>query len=221
MGLINKLFGPETHKEQWSFPDVQYTQDMATIEQFKFQLLFVPDRMMRSHPDYGLIAEHSFCLGRTFTVKPFAMYKRCLAKETYPIPLEAKGEVEAYDPFRIGEHMQVPCRIGGELHSVRPYQFFELDKYKENGVKFERKRVPLVVHHHVRTTSNELKARVTIAKAWMYVGIPEYWEPQLDAGNLFKPVRRYQARNTNLGWYTYFTPEEYRVHSSAEPPAVS
>jgi len=115
-----------------------------------------------------------------------------------------------------------PLKIRGEIHAIQPYQFRELDNLKDNGVQFVRQRVKLLVPHRpvykiperysngkpipLMTDQFSLgEERVTPITAWMYIGVPEYWDELMDAGynaaHLFTTVEHYKDRRPWLQEY--------------------
>lgn len=192
--------------------------DLGKLEQYEFQLLFCPDRAQRGHKEYPLI-EDSVYMCHAFTVKPFNYW---LQRDGLPIPMEATSAVRTnlFPP---------PLKVKGEVHAVRPYQFRDLDNYRDNGVQFIRKRVklavpdrplykiperyvdgkpiPLMTGQYVIGTE-----AVEPLKAWMYVGNPAYWDDLLDAGynssGLFKAVPHYKSRRSWLKEYYELTRRE-------------
>ena len=197
---------------------VEHSPDLGYLEQFEFQLLFCPDQTQRGHSQYSLI-EDSVYMCHAFTQKNFNYW---LQRDGVPIPMEATSSVRTnlFPP---------PLPIKGEIHAIRPWQFRELDNYKENRVQFTRKRVKLAVpshpiYHIPERTENGKPIPLMLGqksvgpeevkplKAWMYVGTPDYWDDLLDAGykssGLFKTVPYYKSRRKWLSEYYEYTKRE-------------
>jgi hypothetical protein len=126
-----------------------------------------------------------------------------LGKESYPIPLAKR-------------YISVPsARIKGELYAVTPAQYKELDKYKVNGVHFIRVRVNLDIPYRqlVKTRQDQgtvlLEEKIQTVRAWMYVGVPAFWDHMIDSGYLFSPVKTYTPNRDWLEKYYYFSSKEY------------
>lgn len=166
------------------------TPDVWKLQQYMRQLIFVPDDMMRGQRNHEMIAEasasgddpfHPSC----YTLKPFTFWKKDLGTMSYPIAME-----ESFCPSSFVRWPPPPARIKGELYAIRPYQFIKLDKYKQNGIQFERKRVMITLpYRNVIFDRKHPVPEITIeyietVQAWMYVGIPEYWDHQL--GGVFQ-----------------------------------
>jgi hypothetical protein len=193
-----------------------FTPDIARLQQYKVQLLFVYDECMKQHQRHSLIQPAEFqCTA--FTEGQFSLWKKKLGKESFPIPLNTSSSMA---PHSI---------IKGELWAIPPDNLVQLDNHKLNTVQFIRKRVRLIVPYtqQVWARDRDTSARIynlatppnssilqvprtALIKAWMYVGIDSFWDDQLDAGYLFSPVRNYTPNNFKLTNYYYFSPEEYR-----------
>ena len=177
---------------------VEYTPDMWRLNRYEWQRLFVPDEMQRGFYRYPLIQEDSFFRARGFTEESYVMYKKKLGEATYAITLP--GPV-FNDPI---------AHIGGQVHYVRPHVFKELDRLKLNGLHFERKRVSILVPFREQVTNRTAgHERVRRANAWMYVGIPDYWVPQLDGGYLFDRVKKFNCKSKFVSDYYLFSKLEY------------
>jgi len=95
------------------------------------------------------------------------------------------------------------AKIIGELWSVPANHFYSLDKFMENGKVFKRRRVALEMP--LRKTYNDGHVeRITRSdEAYMYIGIPEFWEPQIDGGYLFQPMTISSRSSLNRKYYCY------------------
>jgi hypothetical protein len=193
----------------------KYSPDLWKLEMYHSQLLYVYDELMQGHRAHELLADHCVPLEENttmgedrplprsvFTAPSFHMIKRNLGQESYPIVM---GE---------GTFNAPPGRIKGELYAVRTQRFRILDEYHDNLVKFVRVRVNLdISYQQLCRRSGELffSERTKRVRAWMYIGIPKYWNPLIDGGYLFKPVRAYEPNNFRMGRYYYFSQQEYDV----------
>jgi len=187
------------------------TPDYGFLAEHQYQLLFVYDDMMHNRRKMNKSTDW-FRLSGAFTRNQHLLYKKKLGTETFPIPLPA--------PHEKGAH------IKGELWAVRPDEFLWLDKQKENGLLFERKRVHVNVPYRkvvwtkdtifkddgTWETGTVLKEEQNkIIVCWMYVGIPQYWNDQLDAGFLFGEVSKYSPNKPDRPDYYYFSERDYEV----------
>lgn len=201
-----------------------YTPDLGWLEQFEFQLLFCPDEIQRSQLGYSIIKDHSAFIANAYTRKTFDYWEQRVSTQRLGIPLPAANHT-------IGTLFPRSCRIRGEIHAVRPTTFIELDAHKENTIRFQRKRVELLLPYRpllnrnvsLRERHKELPLclqgekkmlgteKVHIIRAWMYIGNPEYWDNLLDAGwSGFKHVHSFTSRRKWLGDYTHFTTHDFK-----------
>jgi hypothetical protein len=193
---------------------VDFTPDMKKLEQSMFQIMFVYGEFMEGHREYDLIREHSVKLAQGFTMEHMTMWKKNLGKLSYPIALQTKF---AHTP---------EARIKGELHSIFSYRYNVLDTHMQRGVHFIRKRVPIIVPYTELVTEQGPNNSVKISnidtcyiiKAWMYLGVPEYWIDFLDQGYAFSTVKMYETARSNMGYYYHFSKDEYNCWT---PPPIA
>ena len=200
---------------------VRHTPDMGILEQSEFQLLFCPDRTQRGCSEYNLI-EDSVHIGTAFTLKKFNYYQQ---RDGLPIPLPAfTSNVSAYsDKVPVGAPS---LKIKGELHAIRPYQFINLDSFKDNLISFRRERVKILIPHNPVHKLEERYSngkpiplmtgqyvvgaeRIKWFEAWMYIAQPSYWNDLLDGGYMFNPVTFYNDKRPWLGKYYSLKRENY------------
>jgi len=143
-------------------------------------------------------------------------------------PTKRKIEPPAPPPICVSDHLIIPlpkkdqltttewiednrsrnrydhwAKIIGELWSVPANHFYSLDKFMENGKVFKRRRVALEMPLR-KTYNNGHVERITRSdEAYMYIGIPEFWEPQIDGGYLFQPMTIYSRSSLNRKYYCY------------------
>lgn len=191
--------------------DEHKTPDIAHLEQYHWQLLFVYDSMMLRHPKNELLGGEAIKLANAYSVDNFSLWRKKLGLESYPIPVTKQF---SFAPF---------CRIKGELWAVRPYRYIEIDKLKNNGVHFRRERVRVIIPYRAVTVVSSYPEtldketvlsdeRVHIIKAWMHVGNYGYWSELIDAGYTTTPVQHFIPKvqsNVALMQYYYFTKKEY------------
>lgn len=168
-----------------------YTPDINALEHQQRHKIFVADDMMTGgqYHDYiteqNLFGRHPACHG--YTEDDFTFWNRNLKKESYPIALEGVKD------YKLGTFNNTPARIWGQVYSIRGSQFKKLDFLRENGYAFLRQRRVILIPHQkaflkpVPDVSYEMKHRM---ECWMYVGIRSYWEPLLDGGFDFSPVKQ-------------------------------
>lgn len=178
----------------------KYTKDMMVLQQYKDHLIFIPCDMKRGKGNHHFL-EDAKAYGLGYTRSKYTMYKKNLGDLSFPIPLP-----ETHSTPRIyGKHFTgVSARIRGEMYFVTAETIKELDTYKRNGVEFERILTQIVypyreVYDQTNRDSGEFELHLTpeltyLMSAWMYVGLPEYWNEYLDAGALFSPCNLYPSR---------------------------
>jgi hypothetical protein len=103
------------------------------------------------------------------------------------------------------------AKIKGELWAVPRSRFRAIDEWMLNGKLFQRQRVRLEIPlRTIETYGNNTQITRSIEEqeAFMYVGIPEFWEPQIDGGFNFQPVKIYSRPDLSRQYYTYTFEED-------------
>ena len=198
-----------------------FTPDLWKLEQHEWQLLFVTDNLMQRHAKHELIQPFLYegrPLSSGFTAECFwGFWKKKLGKESFPVPL--------VNPNMRNTWYNKIGRIKGELVAIRPYMFIDLDKYYQNRLEFNRFRTNIIVPFRKRITRNNItivsdEFTQTI-RAWMYVGIPEFWDDQLDGGAMFSPVATFEPLPKPDKWptgrYFYWSLNEYNDNRVTYP----
>jgi hypothetical protein len=207
--------------------DVRYTPDAINIERRQDHLLFVGDELM-SHRRHNRPFE-GFRIGLAFTQDKFAFMRKNLGSLTQGIPFQRSLRDVPFEPIK------------GELYLINKKEVFVLDKYRRNTVQFHRIRVKLrIPYSQAKKVWVKDRARYEWAlqqtpfmdedvTAWMYVGIPDYWEPLINTGTkvkyynrdgsrsfsritqegLFAPVEAYKATNPKVGTHYFFNNQDY------------
>lgn len=205
MWLLEKFAPLLYSKETWlrDNPIVNgFTWDMAKLEQYARQPVFVYGTMKRRHRAHDLIDDWSDFRGTAFTANEnWIMWKKKLGIGTFPIAMRI-------------DHTMIPqARIKGELYLIDSFRIKDLDEVMLNGVEFRRKPVQVLVpfSRTVYVHGDPVKVDcVTKIPAWMYVGRYKYWQDFLDAGYHFRPCTRYSPNGFVLqGQYYDFTELEF------------
>lgn len=192
----------------------KYTPDIAKLEEFAFQLYFACDESQTGHSKHNLLGGYEYkCPG--FTQKSFN-YWDPNTPFLPPIPMETeafRNPLAYYPPI---------AKIKGQILLVRPSALINLDEYKENGVQYQRVKSRIIVPHRalkwVHDTNHppddvEICApnglgltfeRMCVIRAWMYVGIPKYWDNLISAMD-YGAVQTYQSKNRR------WCPEYYQL----------
>ncbi len=201
--------------------ETEYTSDAPELARCDRHNLFVIDDMQRNRKYNNVLSSGGATLVATaFTEAQFHCWKRLPdtstnVKEELPpihvsdsliIPLPKKDQLtttEWVEANKIRNRYDHWAKIIGELWSVPANHFYSLDKYMENGKVFKRRRVALEMPLR-KTYNNGHVERVTRSdEAYMYIGIPEFWEPQIDGGYLFQPMTIYSRSSLNRKYYCY------------------
>lgn len=157
------------------------TPDIWKLEQSQYQLVFIPDDMMKGRINHHLIEDaarngepvHPAC----FTLERFTMYKKDLGDLSFPIPM--KKEYEPTNWLRVRPR---PAKIKGQLYAILSPRIIKLDILKQNGVQFtrERQKISLPFRHVLYDEKKPLpdisRTYLRTVEAWMYIGIPKYWD---------------------------------------------
>jgi len=196
----------------------QFTPDISELELHQFVLLFVCDDVMRAGKNYKLIAEHSAKAARGFTMKAFNFYSKRTDGMGIPMKVDAQPDRFSFTALK----------IKGEIHAVRPAAFPDLDRWYQNGQMFRRVRTKILYptrEHGMIVNKDSMGRKLPVAlqgakhfllpekvepiEAWMYVGVPNYWNPLLDGGYEFETVPiRYpkEDRSWLVKYYHYQNP---------------
>lgn len=190
-----------------------FTPDIWKLEQSMYQLIFIPDDMMRGKPNNHLIADagrdgeipiHPAC----FTLERFTFWK----KEVMKVDAEGKPQVEytgvplpkEHEPTNWLRVRPTPAKIKGQLYAILSPRIKKLDIHRQNGVQFIRKRQLITLPYRSVKYNDKPDAVVwdkvpvispeciRSVEAWMYIGIPEYWDNLI--GDMFqvKECRKFE-----------------------------
>lgn len=193
-----KMSVPSEFELEQAHSATEFTPDIVQLEGRARWLFFVYDRWKDGHADHSIFGGEAMNMGVVFTQDNFAMIKRSLGQDSYPIPLDRA-------PFNLPE-----APIRGELYAVPSGWINRLDTDKRNGVKFERRRVSVTLPY--RGMRNISMVKYQSLRAFMYVGIQDFWEPLVDKDFfLFDKVRTFEPKNTKFKEYYEFTKLEYDV----------
>lgn len=186
---------PETAAVAWLNQNA-LTPDICQLEQSMFQLIFLPDDMMRGKNNNHLIADagrdgdvpvHPAC----FTLERFTFWKKDLGVESFPIPM-----AKDYQPSNWVRVKPTPAKIKGQLYAIFSPRIKRLDIHRQNGVQFIRKRQEITLPYRNVKYDNHPDAGfaakipeisieyIRTVEAWMYIGIPEYWDNLI--GDIFQ-----------------------------------
>lgn len=178
-----------------------YTPDLWLLEQYARQRVFIADDLKTGKINHKLIEDHKPVHPDCYTLQKYTMWNKDLGGHSYPLPFEEGHTIDVPSLYR-----PESARIKGEMYVLPSSLFWNvLDKHKQNGVQFDRKRVLITVPW--RTVSfdkaNPLpkisKDQMISVDAWMYVARPDYWDNYLGAHLGSKAVDTY-APNSPKVW---------------------
>lgn len=213
------LAGLPTHNElKYHLRVLEYSPDAALLSQYKGWHLFCYSREQIGHPEYKLIDDATH-VGTAYSLREFSGWRKKLGPESYAIALDQgpifdKGQEEY---VQLGWKPMMRAyrnHIRGEIHFVTPDTITALDRILQNGVAFERRRCSLVLPYRFLYEGSDGAKHVSSRKteiivAWMYVGKQNYWDPLLDNGFLFKPMKLFQPNDPDYPRYYAFDKLSY------------
>jgi hypothetical protein len=189
----------------------KFTPDIARLEEYEWQLIFVADGLKKDHVHHHRLGERLPRMIPAFTQKNFHFWQP-QAPFIDPVPLEVPEGYTNMMPF-----FPPVAKIKGEVYAIRPQTFMDLDRMNQNGVEFFRRRIRLVVpyrkvvflrDHNLdpsfgvqellsrsEYTGSSIKTSeelTCILRAWMYIGKPEFWDPMISAYD-WGPVEHYNS----------------------------
>lgn len=199
---------------------MRFTPDICKLEEYQYQRLFVYDEMMEKGYNHAILGDHGeFPQARklahaVYTDDLYVLWKKKLGSLSYPVAMRTASPTRQ----RLDDNLQPTGsrkRIKGQLFAVRPSRFVNLDIWKENGVQFRRRRVDVLVpYRSVQWNKQEGNMHslfsVMKVKAWMYIGLKDYWDEFMDDGYLMGICQSYKTKNevdgpVSIGDYYYYS----------------
>jgi len=188
----------------------KFTPDIALLEEYEWQAVFVADELKKKFPKHELLGEDKRYCFPAFTQKSYHFWESNQPWEG-AIPFECSqmhNNIVGWPPI---------AKIKGEVYLIRPQRFLELDRYKQNTVQYVRDRIRLVVpfryvkklsdlygpegdkfYHSVEQVLNAKtftsEERTYIVRAWFYSGKPEYWNSIITAYD-YGHVETFHSKN--------------------------
>lgn len=161
--------------------EIRHTPDAPILERRYDQFVFVPNEMMSHQHSHHLLGESRFKIAMGFTESKYTFWKQNAGEHTTAIPMQ--------DTYKDCSK----ARIKGEVYLIRSTHIPELDNYHKNGVEFRRELIKVLIPYRRaknfrprdRAAYEWLVSRVQFMgelTAWMYTGVPDYWNPLLEKG---------------------------------------
>ena len=227
-GFGPKIAVPSKEWVQERLVPLDSTPDLCELEEKPTHLLFVYDAKMSGfNPNaFGEGAER---LWNGFTVDNFTLMNQRLGKASAPVALSGDKyksivQTPTYAGFKVHRGVVPAKPIKGEVWEIPHKMFISLDKEMDNTLYYERRYVKIAVPYRYLKQSKErgnyLTERVVEkVKAFMYVGIPDYWDNLVENVELFKPVSLYKANSPINGsdQFYFWTPREYEITKEISP----
>lgn len=194
-----------------------HTPDIVEVESKPLHNVFIYNECKDNHAKHNIIGPEAIYLYTSFTMHKYSTWMKKQGEDTKIVALEKDFPYEKLDEVGNWHKESRRFRIKGELYSVRPKLIFALDNYHKNGVEYIRKRIPILIpYRYIERIGGEVKIseyRVLKKDAWIYIGITEHWEDQLDGGFLFDTVRTFNTKGHNEWpnvepYYCYTTPDQ-------------
>lgn len=176
-----------------------YTPDLPVLEQSSHVLLFEYGDLRQGFTHHKMIGDDlkSYCVTHDY------FYLWCVRKGEGSFPLASK----------IGGINAGRTRIRGELYRVPADHVSNIDRHRENGVKFRRKQIRVLL------PSGESML------VWAYIAIDAYWKQEIqwdnqfyrgNGGSTYAPMNHdlEDLKRPFLGHYTEFTEEHLRERNA-------
>lgn len=192
--------------------DTKFTPDISVLEEYEWQLYFAPDETKKDHLKHHLVGDEREYKFPAFTQQKYNYWNHA-APFLPPIPMRSET------PVNLMPYYPPIAMIKGEVYAIRPQRFLELDRYKQNGVEYQRERIRLVVPYrkvlwlkdhnldpsfgvqelfnrsaYAGSSVKTSEERVAIIRAWMYIGKPQFWDPLISAYD-YSSVEVFNAKN--------------------------
>lgn len=203
---------PDRAEVYQEYMQTQYTPDVSVLEEYEWQLFFAVDELKKDHFKHSMLGDEAEYKCPAFTQQDMQFWQAASPMNS-PVPMEAglSSIVKGFAPA---------AKIKGQVYKIRPQQIINiLDKDRQNGVEFIRKRVRLIVPYrmvvwvkdhnldpdfgsagefcrsdYLHKSIKHTKERVGIIRAWMYIGNPNYWDKLISAYDNI-PVETFHAKN--------------------------
>lgn len=183
-----------------------YTPDIVKLENLEGHLVLIHDDLKFEHRRHSLVQYADMLAFDAYTADNFSMWTVRMGKDSYPIAMKQKSFVPH-------------CVVHGELYFVDTATLVSLDRYRQNGVIFQRERVPIRVPYVKAWIDGNLEPRQTnilyeTMDCWMYTAVPSYWNDRIDGGILFSKtsIHHFAPNKHDLGdkgRFYRFSAEDY------------
>lgn len=189
-------------------PDVQFfakqemnnrfTPDLMSLERSVYQRIFVPCNMMLGYPDHEIIKDRSEFRAHAFTAQHFSMWRN--NEHNFPVILQPRDPLTSNHwsiQNQMIDRLNHHAIIKGQLFKVMSSHFPSVDTAMRRGEFFNRIRIPIdiplrdVVYFGEKGVETQAR-RINRVDAWMYVGLPDHWDKEIDGGYEYSPVKMFK-----------------------------
>lgn len=182
----------------------QFTPDVAKLESYYFQNVFICNQFMRGCSKFRDTLEGN-CVKQFsgFTHdKNFVMWMKDLGRESVVFPMQMGPEQMFGKP---GETLFGPmAKLLGNVYTMRADQIFKLDELHENGIQFVRSRIKIDIPFVVRNGRALGDLSIQSIPAWAYIGNVSYWSEVINpTSKVYRPVSLYKAKADGDPYYFY------------------
>jgi hypothetical protein len=177
------------------------TQDLCQLENHEYHYLF----------DHNNVVHSPCAFNYVFTDQRFYMWQQNHMEGTPHLILRNN-----IHPALLSRR----ARIRGKVHTVTAKEILAVDKKVENGVKYERRRVRLIIPINKDVQQNRYDAFSPVyLTAWIYLDNQQYWQDkfQYDANiwrgrrdSAYMPAKAWLDNRPYIG--PYFTPTQQPAH---------
>lgn len=213
MGLFDAFNGMPSRAWLNDQQTPPFTPDLYLFEQGQYHLFFEYGDLQDRMPKHQMVNPYATLVA--YTVEKYGLITQFAQDEPYPLAFEDK----------FSNRIIRRQKIKGELYAVQKKNVILIDSYRENGLKFHRHRVKLILpwFRSPETHREKLSGQPQpiVVTAWMYFGVPVYWDRQIvwDAsfyrgrrGSLFPEVKVYTDSNAAFNNHYHFTRSDLSSH---------
>lgn len=142
--------------EDWS-EETKHTPDLLKMERRVLTPFFIPDEVMTNKSHAAIIGLGGKMM-HAFTKDDYFMLKKEENRVSSVVIFE-EGQLRSLQHGMlkqlVASQQLHTAPVRGELHMLTAPQVIALDKYKENGVKFHRKRIDLSIPHRYKKQTED------------------------------------------------------------------
>jgi hypothetical protein len=182
-----------------------HTPDLWFLLSHTHWLVFLYSHDQRHQHQHKRLNKEAEYKCDAYSCDKYAVWKKNLGSESFCVALDKA--YAGYQDTGINKKDGTLQSVKGELHLVRPRHIVSLDQLHENTVEFKRRRVTVDVPWRFTYQDRYLNNKVsglqhTKVVAWMYVGIQDFWDTQINDFS-FAPVKVYENLRDVPPYYSF------------------